>query len=252
MIQIQAQRHLLASFAPILFTLLALNGAQAAESSKSAPAWDTWYTVTCDSKPCEYYREKISVEKDGKLHFLNYVWKKEGEFINQEQLGALAENDDDASPLFYNFHSVYRSTETNIDGNVRDGKLTVKVKKSQTKDDATLISKIMPKGAFFSVFFPIWVGKHLDALKEGQSKSYSTLLEDNVDLGFTTVPGTIRLEKSDDFAKNTKTRKLAVEVSGLRTTWWVDSKGMAVKIEEPEQKMTIEKTTQAKAESSLN
>jgi hypothetical protein len=236
----------------LLFAMNFLSNPARAASADSAGKviWDHWYTVTVRNIPYEYYSEKV-VLKDGNIHFFNDVWKKEEGFLNQEQLGAFSNSDVDLTPLFYNYRATYRSNEVTIDGNVHDGKtLVVKVKKGG-EALPTITKSISPK-TFLSLFFPLWLGKQLQTAKENVTISFSTILEDNVDDGFDSTSGRVRLEKADEFAKSSKTKKVAVDYKDdSRSYWWVDDLGSAVKIEMPDKGTVVLRTTKEKAEAFL-
>jgi hypothetical protein len=156
----------------------------------------------------------------------------------------------DLNPLFFNFRSTYRNSETLVDGSVKDGKtLVVKIK----RDGQALpsVTKSISKGTFFSGFFPFWISKELPVLKEGKTVSFSTILEDDVDNGFNSESGTIRLEPADAFAKSSQTKKIAVDYRSVRSYWWSDAHGAPVKTEMPETKAVIERVTKEKAEAFL-
>ena len=216
-----------------------------ATSALGAPISEHWFTTKIGKNThYGYYNERVE-KRDGKLYFLNQSWKKEQDFIVEEQAGAVATPPPEFAPQFFNFHSTYRTTETTIDGSVKDGMLSVKVHRAT--GDAPALKKAMPKGAFFSIFFPIWLGTKLESLKEGQTVGYLTILEDNLEQGFSAINGQVRLEKPDAFAQKTKTRKLTVSNPGLKSTWWVDAQGSAVRIENPDQHSVTERVTAEQA-----
>jgi hypothetical protein len=212
---------------------------------------DSWYTVTVNKVlRYEYYNERIELRK-GRLFFQSHVWKREEDFINEEQLGAYAETNADVSPLFYNFHSTYRSTETTIDGTVRDGKeLSVRVRKGNS--DLPLVKKNLPQKAFFSIFFPVWLSFRVSSLKPGATLSFYTVLEDNLETNFSVVTGNVRLEAPDEYAKRTQASKLLVDYRGLRSHWYVDGKGIPLRIDMPEQKTLVERVPRDAAEKFLD
>ena len=211
---------------------------------------DHWYTVTIGgTAPYEYYNERLE-KKTNRLFLQNHTWKREEEYINEEQLGAFAEDNADLTPLFYNFHSTFRSTELAIDGNVKNGKeITVKIHRGTS--DLPVIKKNLSPRTILSTFFPVWLGRHLASLKAGQRVSFSTLLEDNLELAFSTVSGSVSVQKPDEFATKSKTQKIAVTHHGLRSVWWVDSTGSAVRIEMPEQNAVVERVPEEKARAFL-
>lgn len=212
--------------------------------------FDAWYTITISpSIHYGYYNDRLE-DRKGKLYFQNRVWKKEENYLNEEQLGALAKDNPDLTPIFFNFHSIYRTTETHIDGSFQSGKtLSVKVKKGA--EELPLIKKILPSKTMLSVFFPVWLGKRISHLKPGAQLSFMAVLEDNIELAFSPVTGSLTVEKSDDFATQTKTRKINLSYGDRRSTWWVDHQGVALKIDMKDQKAIVEKVTKEKAESFL-
>jgi hypothetical protein len=227
---------------------LALSSAHAADSGKVL--WDYWYTVSVKKIPYEYYNEKV-VFRDGKIQFFNNVWKKEEGFINEEQLGSFSNADMDLTPLFYNYRETYRSTEVRIDGNIHDGTtLVVKAKKGDVA--LPTVTKSIRAKTFLSLFFPLWLGKKLETMKENVTVSFLTLQEDNIEDGFDSVSGHVRLEKADDYAKKTGTKKVAVDYKDdARSYWWVDKHGAAQLIEMPDKGTMVERTTKEKAEAFL-
>jgi hypothetical protein len=62
----------------------------------------------------------------------------------------------------------------------------------------------------------------------------------------------VKLVKPDAFAKSTGTKMLQVVSRGIRTNWWVSSKGVAQKIEMPEQNLVVERVTHDQAKKFLD
>ncbi|OFZ79149.1 MAG: hypothetical protein A2583_00460 [Bdellovibrionales bacterium RIFOXYD1_FULL_53_11] len=229
----------------------AKTAAAAPDAGRSGLFWDAWYTITVNKTiHYSYYNEKLGL-KDGKILYQSKSWKQEEGYINEEQIGAMSSNAPDLIPMFFNFHSTYRSTETSIDGNVKDGKfLTVKVRKGNT--DLPLIKKTIPSNTIFSVFFPIWLRSKLASLKPNQTTGFNTILEDNIEANFGTIPGVVRLELPDQTALRLKTEKLSVNYKDLRTTWYVEKTGKPLMIEIPAQKTLIELVPMETAQSFLD
>ena len=211
--------------------------------------WDAWYTVTILPKtPYGYYNDRVE-QLDGKLAYKNRFWKSEEGFINEEALASFAE-DPTLKPAFFNFHSQFRSTETMIDGNVQ-GKNQLNVSVRQGETSKPPIKRMIPKGVFLSAFFPLWLKENSKTMKVGETKTFSTILEDNIDDNFETKSGTVRLEAQDDFAKANLAKKFKVSRSGEDSTWYVNDAGMPLKILMTSQKVVVEKTTQKDAEKFL-
>jgi len=225
--------------------------APAASQAAGKVIWDYWYTVTINKTVrYEYYHDRLE-EKGGRYIIQNQAWKQEEDYINEEQLGVFAAANADLTPLFYNFHSSYRTTETKIDGTVQDGKtLTVRIRKGNV--DLPIVKKGIQSKVIFSTFFPFWMGKRLASAREGQVVPFIAILEDNLELGFNTVHGSFRLEKPDPYATHTKTRRVTVDFQGLHTVWWVDQQGAPMRIDDPKQKSVVERVPEAKAKAFLD
>jgi len=234
---------------------LQFNSAWAEPKAKSDKTLsDDWYTISlgagAQKQAYGYYNDRVEIKK-GRLFYQNHVWKKEDDYINEEQLGAFAENNAELTPLFFNFHSTFRTSETTIDGTVIDGKtLSVRIKKAGS--ELPVVKKGFVSKTFFSVFFPYWLKAHQSEILPNHSASFKTILEDNIDQGFSTVYGSVKIEKPDAFAEKTGTKKFQIDYRDLRSYWWLNSEGTCVRMELPQQKMLIEKVSKSQAESSLS
>lgn len=202
----------------------------------SAPAdkllWDAWYTISLnDGSRYGYYNDRVELRR-GRVYFSNRVWKKEEDYINEEQLGAYAEADKELTPLFYNFHSTYRTTETRIDGTVSSAGsgriLTVKVRRGE--NELPQVRKSLSPKTLFSSLFPVWLKDRAAEMKSGQSLPFVTVIEDNVEQSFATVTGRVRREKDEP---GSKLSKFLVDYKGVKSFWYLDSAGVAEKIEMP-------------------
>jgi hypothetical protein len=153
--------------------------------------------------------------------------------------------------MFFNFHSIYRTTETIIDGNVKDGKfLSVRIKRGG--QDLPIVQRSIPSKVFFSALFPYWLGKQLPSMKEGDVKNFETVMEDNIELGFSPMEGQIKIEKADETARAGGLKKVRVDSRGIRSWWWVTNEGMAERIEMPEQKIVVTRSKKEIAKKFLN
>ena len=201
-----------------------------------------WYTVSVAGIPYGYYLERFEKRPNHQIFFQNQFWKKEEGFINEEQLGALAEDTPELKPLFFNFHSNYRQTETTIDGNVQGvHELTVKIRKDGK--DLPVIKKNLPPGAFLSVLFPIWLERKLAQLRPGKPVSFLTVFEDNLDIGFVAVSGTLRLEPGDEYSRQSKTKMIRVQFDGNTSYWYIDQNGFALRIVSPKENRITDRVT---------
>ncbi len=208
---------------------------------------DEWYTVTLNpSVRYGYYHDHVEIQGD-RIIFQNHYWKHEEGFLNEEHLGGFSKNDPDLTPLFFNFQSKYRATEIKIDGTVKDGKwLTVKIHK--TGQELPIITRTIPKKIILSIFFPVWLGKTLPSMKPGQTISFTTLLEDNLEASFNPVSGRVRLEKPDDYARKTSSQKLNVNYRDQQSIWYVDKKGIPLKMDLLSSKARVDRVSKETAE----
>jgi len=234
----------------VLFGAAYLIPSAAQAATKDGLIRNTWYTMTLNGHiRFGYYNERVELKK-GRLYFQSHVWKKEEDFINEEQLGAYSENNPNLTPLFFNFHSTYRATELNVDGTVQDGKL-LQVKIRKGPQELPVIKRSIGQNTIFAQFFPIWLEKKLPDLKKGKSSGFYAVIEDNLDLNFAPIAGRAKLEKPDKFANDTKTYKVSVLFQDLPSTWWIEDSGVAVRIEMAGGGTVAERTTQEKAQQFL-
>jgi hypothetical protein len=226
--------------------------------SKSAPAkapaktqllWNSWYTMTVNGKiPFGYYNDRVE-RKDGKIAYQNQLWKQEEGFINEERIVSFAKDDESLTPLLFNCVQTYRNNEIVIDGNFKGHSLTAKIRRNGKNEPS--IQSSLPTKAFLSTLFQVWIGKRLEGMSPGKSVSFTTLFEDGGDASFSPIHGNVTLEKEDAFSKKTSTKKLSVELSGVKSTWYVLPSGESIRIEKPDQKLVIEKSSEADAKRSL-
>lgn len=223
--------------------LSVLAASLAAIQSIASDKVENWYTVTILPKtPYAYYRETLD-HPNGRVRLTTQMWKKEEGFINEEQLGAYALDNDLLTPLFFNFHSTYRSSELTIDGTANQSQLTVRIKRNN--EDSPIITKSLPSKAIFSSLFPVLLKKRL--IKKEPKGSFLAILEDNETAGFSPVNGTYSMTPPDEFAKASNTTRIEVDFSDNKSYWYLDSKGTPVRIDMPAQKTLVERVTEAKA-----
>lgn len=219
--------------------------ADEAPPPKTQMLWDSWYTVTLNGKvPYGYYHDRVE-KKDGKIAFKNEFWKKEEGYINEEKLVVFAEDNQELTPVLFNFQSNYRNSKMDIDGNVKDRNLIVKPRKDG--NELAVIKRNLSKGTFFSSLFPIWAGKRFSTLKEGKLTSFSTILEDNLDKGYAPVSGNFRLEKADEFGTKNSAKKLSVNYQDRKSTWYLGPQGETIKILMHDQNAVVEKVSESVA-----
>lgn len=217
---------------------------------KKTILWDSWYTVTLGSKNrYAYYHEKAELV-DKQLKFSTKMWKLENGFINQEHIGTLSKNTADLQPDFYNMIHIERGTEKQIDATMNGKVLQTKVR--QSGKNLPPAQQVIPKGAFFSTVFPMWLGKNASAMKPKTPVPFTTITEGVVHQSPQKPrSGTVYLDSPDTYAKKTSTKRLQVQLGGQGSTWWILPSGEVQKIYYPKTQALVQKTTKKKAQGFL-
>lgn len=212
--------------------------------------FDAWYTINAEKNiPYGYYHDRLE-KKGDRLYYQSHIWKKEEQFTNEEQLGLYAQDDQNLKPLIYNFRSLYRTTETVIDGTVNERNL-FKVSAKQGNNPLPPFQRTLPSKIIFSTFFPIWIQRNFTATDVGKTKSLMTIYEDSYDTRFETKSGTVKLEPDDKFAKQNQAKKFSVTIAGQKSTWYLDTKGVPLKILMHANNVMIQRSTEAQAKKHL-
>jgi hypothetical protein len=198
--------------------------------------WDRWYTLTIDPKiRYGYYNEKAESRGDT-LFLQTQIWKKEEDFINQEQMGILSKAD--LTPMAYNFRSTFRSSEATLDGTI-DEQRVLNVKSKNTNKQDQSLKKQLPQNVIFSSAFPLWIGKNIERLKPKAPISFQAFLEDSPQEDFRVESGVVIRQEPDALAKSMKLARLSVRFRNQDSTWWVRENGDAHQIHLPGQKLWI-------------
>jgi hypothetical protein len=220
--------------------LICTQASTAPATPQAKTLWDRWYTLTIEPNiRYGYYNEKA--ESRGETVFLQtQIWKKEEDFINQEQMGVLSKSD--LTPVAYNFRSTYRSTETTLDGTIDEQRvLNLKLKISNKPEQS--VKKQLPQNVIFSSAFPLWVGKNIGRLKPKTPISFQAFLEDSPHEDFRMESGIVIRQEPDTLAKSMKLNRLSVRFRNQDSTWWVREQGDAHQIHLPAQKIWIKEVS---------
>jgi len=225
----------------IIYAFFSVSNAYSIE--KGSQVTNLWYTVTVANKiHYAYYNETIS-KLSNRYHYQSKMIKNEEGFINEESVGAFAEATQTLKPLFFNFLSKYRNTETQIDGTIQpDGALMIKGHKGN--ETIGPIKKAATEKSIFSSMFPLWVQLNFDRLKKEKTLSFKAIIEDGLEDGFLPLNGRITLDPKDPL-------KAKVEFRNSIYFWNFNPKGWMTRMENPAQQMVIEATTQQGAENFL-
>ncbi len=208
--------------------------------------WDAWFTVAIGgTERYQYYNERVEI-RGNRIFFQYQSWKNEEGFINEEQLGAVSEKNADLTPVFFNYHSSMKNSELTIDGTVSEGKyITTKIRKTGVELPPS--KRALPQKMIWSQFFPVWLGLKLSSLKQGQGGAFLAFAEDSADPNAGIEKGLLRLEKPDDRAQRTKTKRLLIDFRGNKSVWWVEPNGCVLRIELPKQNAVVQRVSQAEA-----
>ncbi|MCM0605314.1 MAG: hypothetical protein KA715_04430 [Xanthomonadaceae bacterium] len=212
--------------------------------------WDSWYTIKVyDNVPFSYYNETVE-DRGEQIHFQQKMWKKEKDSIIEEHIGLLAKNNEELTPILFNFfRSNGPSSETIIDGTLNE-KNSLHIKMREAANIKTW-NRQLPKETFLATFFPVWIAKNWAKFKVGKKMNFKAIVEDSYVTDFPISPGWVRLEKEDKFSKANKTQKFTVHFRDASSYWWVKPSGQMIQMEMPEQNALVESTTETKAKEFL-
>jgi hypothetical protein len=212
--------------------------------------WDNWYIESDHGTPVSYYNEKAETKGDRAKIQVN-KWIREGKRIRSENLGASAKNSPLLEPLFYNFRTQVNGEEKIIDGTVgSNGKVFSVKSKTGIRQGKPIRAEMLPK-LILASFFPLWIHKNSKRISGVQPIEFQSIVEDQVEDQVPVIRGSAYEMKTDDFARETRTRKLRIEFNRIVAIWWVTPKGDAVRIDVPSLGKTVNLATKEKAEASL-
>lgn len=234
----------------LLIIFLTLPGAAFAQ--KNSLLWDNWYTVTQNGTPDSYYNEKVEILTDRVKIQVNW-WISEKNKIRTENLGATAKNSPLLEPLLYNFRTTLPDgSEKIIDGTIlKDGKVfSVKLSKNG-KSEKPLKAQMLPK-LILASFFPVWIHKNYKRISPVQPIEFKSIVEDQVENEVPIIKGSAYEMRPDDYAKQSKTRKLRIEFNQLVAYWYVNPIGDTTKILIPSLQKEVLKVNKEKAQTFLN
>lgn len=243
------------------FLVAAPGQAENPTPNPSRVIYDAWFTVTRQEPDqnavhYQFYNDRMEL-KNGRMVFQNHLWKKEDNHISEEQVGALAEMNGTLTPQFFNFKAIDGSSEISIDGSFAKSAhsnqtLSFVAKVRKNGSDLTPIRKTLPNQTILSTFFSVWLSTHLSDWKTGSTKNFSAVLENDLESGFALQPGSARLEPADDFAKQHSARKISLQFTGQKSTWWVDKDGVPFRIDFPGLSTTVKRVSEKEAKNFLN
>ncbi len=215
--------------------------------------WNDWYIIRQNGgTPIAYYSERVE-ELAATLKIQVNSWKKTPGGVDEEHLGATAENTIDLKPVLYNFQrKTNQGKPFSIDGTILAGGriFSARVNDGKGGKPKNLKVEMLPK-LFFTSFFPSWIGKHQKKINSVQPSSFQTILEDQIDNEVPTAKGHVMEVTQDDRAKKSGTRKLRVRFFGTDQFWWVRESGQMVRMEIPSTGQTVEISDEATAKKAL-
>lgn len=192
--------------------------------------WDNWYTESKSGSPHSYYNEKVEIVGE-RIKIQVNRWTKKGDQVFPENLGAAVKNSPLLEPVLYNFRKVENRNEISIDGTIqKNGKVFSVIVTQGGKPSAPLRAEMLPK-LILASSFPVWIHKNYKRINGVQPISFQTIVEDQVINQIPILSGTAYEMREDEYAKETKTRKLRIEFNDLVAIWWVTPKGDADRIQ---------------------
>lgn len=234
----------------ILLLFFSTTSIHAEDKSTTKTLWDSWYTIKVyDNIPFSFYNETVE-DRGEQIHFQQKMWKKEKDSIIEEHIGLLSKNNEELTPILFNFfRSNGLSSELIIDGTLNEkNSLHIKMREAATVKSW---NRQLPKETFLATFFPVWISKHWSKFKVGKKINFRSIVEDSYQTDYPISPGWVKLEKEDKFSKTNKTQKFTVRFRDATSYWWVKPSGQMIQMEMPEQNAVVELTTETKAKEFL-
>jgi hypothetical protein len=234
------------AFGILPFCVLLFISQSSAAGLKPDLKWDHWYTVKVNGKvPFAYYHEKTQTVS-GRTHLELEIFKKEEGFLNQENLGLFAQNDEAVTPLFYNYRMTFKNSETILDGTLDSAQyLNIKIRKNGS--ELPVVKKHLPANVIFSYMFPIWVAKRLPTLTPNHYVGFQAINEEQIEQQFPIVSGKLMLEPEDAFAKSHKAKKVSMIYEDMPSVWWLAKDGSAIRIVRGENQLVIDQVSKEQA-----
>jgi hypothetical protein len=212
--------------------------------------WDNWYIVRTNGTAECYYNERAELAGDKAKIRVN-TWMKEGTRLKSENLGATAKNLPTLDPLNYNFRTQEAGVEKVIDGTVtNNGKVFLFKIKKGPRTLTPLRAQMLPK-IFLSSFFPMWMHKNYKRISPVQPREFTAIKEFDVESQVPVAKGDAFEMQPDDYALQTKTRKIRVKYENIVNFWYINSKGEPLRIHVPSIGRDTRKATREEAEKSL-
>jgi hypothetical protein len=196
-----------------------------------------------------FYNERAEVSKD-QISITTSMKKKVNGVYEEDSLESIAKDDAQLTPIRFRRTTKTKSQNTETEGKVSGGELTVVERGTSTSSPRPIVS--LNSGSFFASFLPIWLGRHLSSMKETQTAYFSLIVETDPDLAYTPVPSYAQKLQADKYGVSTKTQRVLIKAGTIASTWWVRNAATPVLILWPTGKATVQLTTKDKAEQFLN
>lgn len=233
----------------LLLSILASssNTAGSAETvSTPETLWDEWYAVHENGVASGYYNDRVESLPDGRIKFSNQLTRKMGKLTIEESGKSFAKRDDSLKPLIFNYRSSTGTEEIIVDATVEASQqLTARVQ--ENKVSKPVITRKLDSGAIFSSFYPVLLSRKLKALKAGKKVDVPVVLESDTGGGFAPVPTTAKIDKPDPTAKQLGAVKIRVVLGDQINFWYLDSRGVPLRIEFPQSNTVVQRVTEAQA-----
>jgi hypothetical protein len=215
--------------------------------------WTQWYVFYVKDIPAGYYSEEVQdYKKDNEIHVNQHFWEKDESGMKESFLGLVAKKDDKLSPLAFYIEKKSASSSENVEGRVKQNRLSVQVKRqglANAKPDKREI--ILKKDTIFSSFFSQFLALNAKKHRGGKPFEFSAVLEDNNDDNYSPRNGKAELLAEKINVHGEVCYKANLTYFKIPSIWWVSEKGKLCQELAPTLNVKILAVTEAEAKAAL-
>lgn len=215
----------------ISLLVLNLSNAKASKTKQESTVLnDSWYTMQAGSSPWGYYHEVIE-KKEGKYFYRYEMVKRDNNFIYQENMGAVSQ--EDLTPIAFNLTKAGEGATEIINGTYKKEKGTSPAMIVDIKGNrANSLKRFLPENTILEVFFPIYISKNWDKIKPGQTSTVRVFAEDGGNHEFISKMAKYKMKEQN---KKLGCTYFLIEFNEIKSEWCLNEKGSLVtmSIEKP-------------------
>jgi hypothetical protein len=237
----------------IAFTLCfgqPLLAAKKSEKAEKKILADSWYVMTsADGKAAGFYNERFEEADGGRISGFQKLVQLEADHQIEENLGFFSKSDAALTPEFFNMMRTERLNKLQIDGTFTEkGALSARVRENEK--ERPILKRSIPKGAFLSGMFPIWLASKRDQIGK-KSIPFVAVLENRYDSNFAPVSGTVNAAPEDAISKQQGLKRVRVVLDQDVSYWYLDEQLAAKRIVFEANGLVVERTTEKAAKAAL-